>query len=77
MSTPTTVQCEGYRRRGGAFTLGIPQWEQCTSDATVTLDMEQNGQRIKLPSCPVCWEEARNHPQIKIIEATPIIPCKN
>ncbi len=37
------VRCEGWRRYGGAFTLGSPRWEQCGNDATVMLEITHPG----------------------------------
>jgi len=65
------TQCEGWRRYGGAFTLGPVRWEQCKSDATVMLKLEQDGKEQTLPACHVCWDEAIDK-GIRIIEAKPI-----
>ncbi len=51
-------RCEGWRRYGGAFTLGPTTWEQCPNEAVVILEVAQRGVTAKLPSCLVCWKEA-------------------
>lgn len=67
-----TKQCEGWRRHGGAFTLGPVTWKQCTNPATVLLTVEQEQQRQTLPACPICWKEAAENKDIKVIEAKPV-----
>ena len=68
----TKTRCEGWRRYGGAFTLGRPQWEQCKSDAVVLLTVEQDGKVLKdSPACADCWKEGQKA-GIKQIEAKPI-----
>jgi hypothetical protein len=52
-----TVRCEGYRRHGGAFTLGPVTWKQCTNDAVVSLVVVQDGKKETLPACMTCWNE--------------------
>jgi len=72
-SAPCAPRCEGYRRYGGAFTLGPVRWEQCHNTATVLLTIEQNGEILKdSPACAECWEEGRKA-GIKQIEAKPIL----
>lgn len=53
-----TTRCEGWRRRGGAFTLGPVKWYQCENAATVEIAVAQDGQTVKYPACPDCWREA-------------------
>lgn len=65
------VQCEGWRRHGGAFTLGPIQWKQCPSRALVVLKVIQDDGETDQPSCLSCWNEALTH-RIEILEATPI-----
>jgi hypothetical protein len=64
------MRCEGWRRRGGAFTFGPVKWEQCNNDAVVMLEVEQ-GQVEKQPACLACWNEAVER-RIKIISSVPI-----
>jgi len=69
-------QCEGYRRHGGAFTLGPVRWEQCSNDATVMLHLIQDGKEKTFPACPVCWNEALENGdqwKIKVLNAKPIM----
>ena len=66
------VRCEGWRRNGGAFTLGPVTWEQCKNDAIVMLKVKQ-GKIEELPACAECWEEGREN-KIEILEVKPITP---
>lgn len=52
------TRCEGWRRYGGAFSFGIPKWEQCKKDAVVTLTVK--GETTKFPACLECWKEAKD-----------------
>ena len=52
------MRCEGYRRRGGAFTLGPVKWEQCEEEAAVRLTVKQDNKVSQFPACMVCWNEA-------------------
>jgi len=65
------MQCEGWRRTGGAFTLGPVKWEQCTNDAIVTIEVTQDGKTEKMPACLKCWNEAIET-GIKISEVLPV-----
>jgi hypothetical protein len=65
-------RCEGFRRHGGAFSLGPVTWEQCCETATVLLTVTQDGETQTLPACPTCWEEARNTKGITVTDAKPI-----
>lgn len=68
----TKTRCDGWRRYGGAFTLGPVKWEQCKNDATVLLTIEQDGEVLKdSPACAECWKEGREK-GIKQLEAKPI-----
>jgi hypothetical protein len=62
MSDDLTIKalprCEGMRRYGGAFTFGLPRWEQCREMATVELWVVQKGSLASFPACHKCWEEA-------------------
>jgi hypothetical protein len=69
--TPRATRCEGYRRYGGAFTLGPVRWEQCPENAIVTLTVEQPGGSAVFPACAICWKEAVEK-KIKILKAQPI-----
>jgi len=69
------MRCEGYRRYGGAFTLGPVQWEQCSYDATIILTVVQDGKTQTMPACGKCWKEAvENKIEIKSVGE---IPPKN
>ena len=48
---------EGWRRRGGAFTLGPVIWEQCENSSIVLLEVTQDNKIEKLPACKKCWLE--------------------
>ena len=69
-------RCEGFRRYGGAFSLGPVKWEQCRETATVMLTVVQDGETQTMPAGPVCWEEARNTKGIAIKDAKPILAIK-
>ncbi len=64
------MRCEGYRRYGGAFSLGPSQWRQCEDDAIVILTVVQEKEE-RLPACLVCWNESRLS-GIKIKSVAPI-----
>lgn len=66
-----TIRCAGYRRYGGAFTLGPVRWEQCKENATVMLKIEQDGKVDDLPGCQECWKEAQEK-RLRILEVTPL-----
>ncbi len=65
------MQCEGWRRYGGAFTLGPVTWRQCTNEAIVTLTVTQDGKTEQLPACLECWNEAVEN-NITISAAIPV-----
>lgn len=65
------IRCEGWRRYGGAFTLGPVHWEQCKEKAVVMIKVKQEGKVDLLPACMTCWHEAIRR-GIKILEARPI-----
>lgn len=52
------MRCEGYRRYGGAFSLGPVTWEQCKEEAAVIMKCEQEKKVSTFPACFTCWEEA-------------------
>lgn len=64
-------QCEGWRRIGGAFTLGPVHWKQCNRDASVMLTVKQDGKTETLPSCVICWNEAMEK-GIPVLKVTPL-----
>ena len=64
------MRCEGWRRYGGAFTLGPVKWEQCKNEAVVILTVKQE-EIEDLPACLDCWNEAIDR-RIKIISSKPI-----
>lgn len=64
-------RCEGWRRYGGAFTLGPVTWEQCKENGIVMLTFERDGKQQTLPACKVCWQEYIDT-KLKIISAIPI-----
>lgn len=70
MSKPKQIQCEGWRRHGGAFTLGLPRWVQCENDACVILTVKQE-ETEDMPACMECWNEAKEA-GIEIVKAEPI-----
>lgn len=64
-------QCEGWRRRGGAFTLGPVEWKQCANDVVVVLMVLQDGETQSVPACTECWHEAIER-DIPISKAVPL-----
>ena len=66
------VRCEGWRRYGGAFTLGPVEWKQCENVAIVMLKVNQ-GKIEELPACAECWAEVREN-KIEVLEVKPITP---
>lgn len=64
-------KCDGWRRYGGAFSMGPPEWKQCTNEATVELTIVQDDKKSEMAACNLCWEEARNTPSIIIESARP------
>lgn len=75
------MRCEGWRRKGGAFTFGPVVWKQCSNEASVMLTVLQKpkGEKKKirqvLPACPTCWQECIDT-GIEIEKAAPIIKKK-
>ncbi len=49
-------QCEGFERRGGAFSFGPPQWIQCKNEAKFIATKKKNE---KVPLCPECVQKAK------------------
>jgi len=65
------MRCEGWRRTGGAFTLGQVEWKQCEKEAIVMLKVKQ-GKEETLPACLECWNECKEK-KIEILGAEPLI----
>ena len=67
------LQCEGWRRTGGAFTFGPVQWDQCKNTPVAIIVIKQGGKQEKpMPACLTCWEECENTKGITVISAKPI-----
>lgn len=67
------MRCEGYRRNGGAFSLGPVTWLQCENEATVTLKIVQDEKTEEFPACKTCWNECiENSDKIEIKEVKPL-----
>jgi protein-arginine kinase activator protein McsA len=66
------MQCEGYRRYGGAFTLGIVKWEQCKEEATVLITFIEKDETKTLPGCQTCWKECIEN-KYSIVKVEPIM----
>jgi hypothetical protein len=64
-------RCEGWRRYGGAFSLGPAHWEQCELPAIVKLTVRQDGKTATMPACKKCWQECLDN-KIKILKAEPL-----
>lgn len=71
MAKKTVKRCEGWRRHGGAFSLGPVSWHQCENNATVMLTVKQNDETQTLPSCQTCWAEVIEN-KIEITASRPI-----
>ena len=65
------MRCEGWRRYGGAFTFGPPQWVQCHEDATVLITHKTKDGEETTPGCNRCWEECIEN-NVEIIKVVPI-----
>ena len=64
------MRCEGWTRKGGAFTWGTPIWSQCENDAIIMLEVEQ--EKIeKQPACIDCWKKGIKK-GIKILSVEPL-----
>ena len=66
------TRCEGWRRYGGAFTLGRAEWKQCENDATLLISTVEDGKESEVPSCERCWREAVGTQSIAILRVEPI-----
>ena len=65
------VRCDGWSR-GGVFSIGrTTEWIQCTSDAIVILEVEQDNEITKQNACMACWKHAIAS-KIRIISVIPI-----
>lgn len=64
------MRCEGWRRKGGAFTLGPVKWSQCENEAVVMLRVKQETEQ-GLPACMDCWKEAIER-GIEILDSRPL-----
>ena len=73
-SANSSVRCEGYRRFGGAFSLGPVTWQQCSERAIAVLTIEQDGKVQDVPACSKCWTEAMYYGGIKITATRPVAP---
>lgn len=65
------LRCEGWRRHGGAFTLGPVKWVQCEAAPIVMLKFEEDHNCKTLPACNTCWKECIAA-GVKILEVKPI-----
>jgi hypothetical protein len=65
------MQCEGFRRHGGAFSFGPVTWVQCTNEATAVIEVKQDGKTNKFPACDVCQQECGER-GIKVVSVTPV-----
>ena len=68
-----SMRCEGWRRSGGAFSLGPIEWSQCENDGTVMLKLDQGGEISELPACQHCWTECLETDGIEVLEARPLL----
>jgi len=68
------MRCEGWTRKGGIFTLGLPTWSQCENEAVVMLEVEQKKVE-KQPSCMDCWKKGIKT-GIKILSVEPLTETK-
>lgn len=62
------TRCEGWRRYGGAFSLGPVSWEQCKDNATVTAVFTNLGDKKgkRMPACDHCLREAQTTTGMKV-----------
>lgn len=68
------LKCEGWRREGGAFTLGRPIWTQCKNDPIVMLKVKGNDKYM--PSCSDCWQETIDDKDQHPIKSKPMPKLK-
>ena len=69
-----STRCEGWRRYGGAFTLGPVYWVQCNEQGIVALTLRQDGKTKTLPACKTCWQECIDN-KIEIVKVVPMKPA--
>jgi len=66
-------KCQGWRREGGAFTLGPVVWRQCDGKPVVRMNVRQEGEETgDLPSCERCWRGADANPEVEIVSVKPL-----
>lgn len=65
-------QCEGWRRYGGAFTMGPPKWDRCGENAIVILRVESNSEEKDVLACLKCWKEAEKSGGMSILSVKPL-----
>ncbi len=72
------MECEGWRRKGGAFTFGPVEWRRCEEKAKVmiTFTQKQNNKEApekgELPACMTCLKECNENDQITVLKVSPI-----
>ncbi len=67
-------RCEGWIRKGGAFTLGPVEWTQCENESIVMIKFKQGDEDVTtLPACKGCWQRCIDSNDIKILSAKPIV----
>ena len=67
------MRCEGWTRKGGAFTLGPVTWSQCENESIVNIKFKQGDEPIAtLPACKQCWQKCIDSKNIKILSVEPI-----
>lgn len=64
-------RCEGWRRYGGAFTLGPVTWKQCKENGSVMLMVKQDNEVKTMPACQTYWQECIDN-KVEIIKAKPL-----
>lgn len=68
------LQCEGWRRYGGAFTFGPVTWKQCEEKATVMVEGKNAQETLykTIPMCDTCLREAQTTIGVKVRKVEPI-----
>lgn len=71
-------RCEGWTRRGGAFSFGPATWRQCENEGTVMLTCLNDGAKkpVTLPACMECWQRAIDNKGTTVVSAEPIGPTQ-
>lgn len=67
-----TMQCDGWRRYGGAFTIGPAKWQRCKGRPVVVMRVIQDEKPKTVNACLECWGEALDNEDIKIESSEPI-----